>query len=218
MSEQANAGGFLTQLHGILGAISDFLWGPPLIVLILGIGLYLTLLLRGLQFIWLGQALYMGLVKRAERDGDGDISHFQALMTALSATVGTGNIVGVATAIMLGGPGAVFWMWMTGLVGMATKFSEAVLAVKYRYKDEKGNMLGGPMTYIAAIGPHWVWSMMAMAFALFAAIASFGIGNMVQAHSVADTLDGAFGLPRVWTGAVMAALTAAVILGGIKSI
>ncbi|MDH5508919.1 MAG: sodium:alanine symporter family protein [Nitrospinota bacterium] len=218
MDENAEAGGFLIQLQGTLDATSSFLWGPPLIVLILGVGLYLTFLLRGIQFTFLGQALYMGLVKRTERDGDGDISHFQALMTALSATVGTGNIVGVATAIMLGGPGAVFWMWMTGLVGMATKFSEAVLAVKYRYKDEKGNMLGGPMTYIAAIGPHPVWSWMAMAFALFAAIASFGIGNMVQAHSVADTLDGAFGLPRVWTGVGMAALTAMVILGGIKSI
>jgi len=216
MDSQDAGNGLLTDLQGILSAVSDFLWGPPLIVMLLGVGLYLTFLLRGLQFTWLGHALFMGLIQRKERDGDGDISHFQALMTALSATVGTGNIVGVATAIMLGGPGAVFWMWMTGLVGMATKFAEALLAVKYRYKDEKGNMVGGPMTYIVAIGPSPVWKWMAMAFALFAAIASFGIGNMVQSHSVADSLEGAFGLPRVWAGGVMAILTAAVILGGIK--
>lgn len=208
--------GALETLSGWLSWTSDFIWGPPLIILLLGVGLYLTILLRGLQFTWLWHALYMGLILRHEREGEGDISHFQALMTALSATVGVGNIAGVAAAIHLGGPGAVFWMWVTGLLGMATKYSEAVLAVKYRYKDERGNMVGGPMVYIRAIGPGKIWKWLAMAFALFAAIASFGIGNMAQAHSVADSLQGAFGLSRVGSGAVMAILTAAVILGGIK--
>ena len=210
------ANDFLKTLDSTLSAVSGFLWGPPLIVALLGVGLYLTILLRGMQFTWLGHAMYLAFVRRTERDGEGDISHFQALMTALSATVGVGNIAGVATAIHLGGPGAAFWMWMTGLVGMATKYAEAVLAVKYRHKDEKGNMLGGPMTYIRAIGPGAIWKWLAMAFALFAAIASFGIGNMAQAHSVADSLDGVFGVSRVWSGAVMAILTMAVILGGIK--
>ncbi|MDH4184701.1 MAG: alanine:cation symporter family protein, partial [Nitrospinota bacterium] len=145
--------GALETLSGWLSWTSDFIWGPPLIILLLGVGLYLTILLRGLQFTWLWHALYMGLILRHEREGEGDISHFQALMTALSATVGVGNIAGVAAAIHLGGPGAVFWMWVTGLLGMATKYSEAVLAVKYRYKDERGNMVGGPMVYIRAIGP-----------------------------------------------------------------
>jgi AGCS family alanine or glycine:cation symporter len=200
----------------ILNKIDSFVWGLPLIVILLGVGLYLTVALRGLQFTWLFPALYMALVKRTEKDGEGDISHFQALMTALSATVGTGNIAGVATAIAIGGPGAVFWMWVTGLLGMATKFAEALVAVKYRYRDENGNMVGGPMTYIAAIGPHPFWKILAGAFAVFAAIAAFGIGNMVQSNSVADALNTAFGAPKMITGVVLAVLTASVIIGGIK--
>lgn len=158
----------------------------------------------------------MAFVKRSEEDAEGDISHFQALMTALSATVGTGNIAGVATAIAIGGPGAVFWMWMTGLVGMATKYAEAVLAVKYRYKDEKGNMLGGPMVYIAAIGANPLWKFLAGAFAVFAAVAALGIGNMTQSNSVADALNATFGVPKLLSGVILAALTAIVILGGVK--
>lgn len=202
----------------ILNRINSYVWGLPLIILLLGVGLYLTIILRGLQFRLLFKALNLALIKRKEREGEGDISHFQALMTALSATVGTGNIAGVATAIAIGGPGAVFWMWITGLVGMATKFAEALVAVKYRYRDEKGGMIGGPMVYIAAIGDSPFWKYLASAFAVFACIASFGIGNMAQSNSVADALHSAFGAPKLATGIVLAILTAAVILGGIKSI
>jgi AGCS family alanine or glycine:cation symporter len=161
-------------------------------------------------------SLWLALVKRKEEtDEPGDISHFQALMTALSATVGTGNIAGVATAIAAGGPGALFWMWVTGLVGMATKYGEAVLAVKYRTTDENGTMSGGPMYYIAN-GLGWKW--LGFAFAIFASIAAFGIGNMVQSNSVADAVNATFHVPMWVTGIVLMILTALVILGGIKSI
>lgn len=200
----------------LLNAIDSFVWGVPLIVLLLGAGLYLTILLRGLQFTKLWYALWLGLIVRTEKTDEGDISHFQALMTALSATVGTGNIAGVATAIAIGGPGAVFWMWMTGLVGMATKYSEALLAVKYRYKDEQGHMVGGPMVYIKEIGKNPFWKFLAIAFAVFATVASFGIGNMTQSNSVADALNKTIGLPHLATGIILAIMTAAVILGGIK--
>lgn len=147
---QPNTGGFiLEQFENILNAIGGFVWGVPLLVLLVGTGIYLTISLKFLQFTKLFYALWLALVKRKETDDEpGDISHFQALMTAMSATVGTGNIAGVATAIAVGGPGAMFWMWVTGLVGMATKYAEAVLAVKYREVDENGNMSGGPMYYI----------------------------------------------------------------------
>jgi AGCS family alanine or glycine:cation symporter len=201
---------------GFLNAVDSFVWGLPLMTLLLGTGLYLTILLRGIQFTWLFPALYLALVKRTEGDAKGDISHFQALMTALSATVGVGNIAGVATAIALGGPGAVFWMWITGLLGMATKYAEAVLAVKYRYVDENGNMVGGPMVYICAIGDNPAWKALAVAFALFASLAAFGIGDMAQSNTVAEALESSFGVSRVTTGVTLAILTAAVILGGIK--
>ena len=200
----------------ILNAIDSFVWGVPLIVLLLGVGVYLTILLRGLQFTKLWYALWLGLFVRTEETDEGDISHFQALMTALSATVGTGNIAGVATAIAIGGPGAVFWMWMTGLVGMVTKYSEALLAVKYRYKDERGHMVGGPMVYIKEIGKNPFWKILAGAFAVFATIASFGIGNMTQSNSVAQALNATFGVSQAVTGVILAILTGAVILGGIK--
>ena len=130
--------------------VNGYIWGLPLIVLLLGTGLYLSFILRGIQFTALIPALYLALIKKNDpEETEGDISHFQALMTALAATVGVGNIAGVATAIAVGGPGAVFWMWITGLVGMATKYSEAVLAVKYRKKDANGAMIGGPMHYIS---------------------------------------------------------------------
>jgi AGCS family alanine or glycine:cation symporter len=200
----------------ILSDMSGFIWGLPLIILLLGTGVYLTILLRGIQFKALLPALYLALIKRKE-DGDapGDISHFQALMTALSATVGVGNIAGVATAIAVGGPGALFWMWVTGLLGMATKYSEAVLAVKYREVDKNGAMSGGPMYYISkGLGLKWL----GMLFAIFASIAAFGIGNMVQSNSVADALGQAFGIPFWVTGAVLCIATGLVIVGGIKSI
>jgi AGCS family alanine or glycine:cation symporter len=158
--------------------LGNFIWNWPLIILLVGTGLWLTILLCGLQFRSLFHTLYLALIKRRKfSDEPGDISHFQAMMTSLSATVGTGNIVGVATAIAAGGPGAMFWMWITGLVGMATKYSEAVLAVKYRTKDKYGTMSGGPMYYISK-GMGWKW--LGILFAIFASIAAFGIGNMVQ--------------------------------------
>ncbi len=197
---------------------SDFVWGPFLLIpLLLATGLFLTLRLRGLQFTQLWHSLWLALVVRKERGADGDISHFQALMTALAATVGTGNIVGVATAIALGGPGALFWMWMTGLVGMATKYSEALLSVRFRVPDGRGGQAGGPMYYLTN-GIPGIGRILGLLFALFAAFAAFGIGNMVQSNSVADALNESFGVSTWVSGLVMAAAAAAVILGGIRSI
>ena len=196
--------------------ISAFVWGPPMLILLVGTGFWLTIALRGIQFRKLWHSLYLALVKRKEKSaGPGEITHFQALMTALSATVGTGNIAGVATAIAAGGPGALFWMWVTGLVGMATKYSEAVLAVKYRKVDADGTMSGGPMYYISR-GIGWKW--LGALFAIFAALASFGIGNMVQSNSVADAVQSTFNVPTYVTGIILMILTAVVILGGIKNI
>jgi AGCS family alanine or glycine:cation symporter len=199
-----------------IDTIDGYVWGIPLIVLLVGTGVWLTIALQGIQIRRLGQALYLALVKRKE-DGDepGDITHFQALMTALSATVGTGNIAGVATAIALGGPGALFWMWITGLFGMATKYGEAILAVRYREQDKNGGMCGGPMYYISnGLGLKWLGGV----FAFFAAIAAFGIGNMVQSNSVADALQSTFNTPPWVTGITLMIVTAVVIIGGIKSI
>ncbi|WP_290918329.1 sodium:alanine symporter family protein [Halodesulfovibrio sp.] len=199
-----------------LEMIDGWVWGPVMLTLLVGTGLLLTIMLKGLQFRKLGYSLYLALIRRKDADADeGDISNFEALMTALSATVGTGNIAGVATAIAVGGPGALFWMWITGLVGMATKYGEAVLAVKYRVKDENGEMCGGPMYYIArGLG----WKGLGAVFAFFATIASFGIGNMVQSNSVALAVKDTFGIDPFIVGIVLAVLTALVVLGGIKSI
>lgn len=205
-----------SQIEALVGSIGAFAWGPPMLIFLVGTGFYLTIALKGVQFSKLGYSLWLALVKRKEETAEpGDITHFQALMTALSATVGTGNIAGVATAIAAGGPGALFWMWITGLVGMATKYSEAVLAVKYRTTDEAGTMSGGPMYYIAN-GLGWKW--LGFTFAVFASIAAFGIGNMVQSNSVADAVHATFHVPMYVTGLVLMVLTALVILGGIKSI
>jgi alanine or glycine:cation symporter, AGCS family len=204
----------------VIDTLSGIIWGPwVLIPLLLLTGLFLTIRLKGLQFVQLGHSLYLALIVRREKDAEGDISHFQALMTALAATVGTGNIVGVATAIALGGPGALFWMWMTGLVGMATKYSEAVLSVKYRITDEKGEQSGGPMYYLSrGITNPALGKTLGFLFALFAAVAAFGIGNMVQSNSLADAIQFSFGVPMWITGLVVSLLVASVILGGIKSI
>jgi AGCS family alanine or glycine:cation symporter len=199
----------------ILAAASDFVWGPPMLVFLVGTGIYLTILLRGLQFSQLWPSLKLALIVREEKGAQGDVSHFQALMTALAATVGTGNIAGVATAIAAGGPGALFWMWMTGLVGMATKYAEALLAVKYRIVDDRGEMAGGPMYYLErGLGRKWL----GVLFAALTTVAAFGIGNMVQSNSVAHALQETFGMPLVASGLVIAAATALVILGGIQSI
>jgi alanine or glycine:cation symporter, AGCS family len=208
----------MEQVSGFVTRASDFVWGPYLLIpLLLSTGLYLTLRLRGLQFTQLWHSLWLALVVRKEPGGTGDISHFEALMTALAATVGTGNIVGVATAIALGGPGALFWMWMTGLVGMATKYSEALLSVRFRVPDGRGGQAGGPMYYLTN-GVPGIGRMLGLAFALFASVAAFGIGNMVQSNSVAGALEAAYSVPTWVSGLVMAAGAAAVILGGIRSI
>jgi AGCS family alanine or glycine:cation symporter len=202
------------QLGVLLGDISGFVWGMPLILLLVGTGIFLTIRLRGLQVRQLGRALRIAF-SREDTRAAGDISHFKALMTALAATVGIGNIAGVATAIAAGGPGAVFWMWMTAFFGMATKYGEAILAVKYRVVDENGNMSGGPMYYLErGLGLRWL----GVLFAVFGSLAAFGIGNMAQANTVAHALESSFGVQPGSTGLVMAALTAAVILGGIKRI
>ncbi len=210
----------MSILTNIVNQISGIVWGPyVLIPLLLLTGLYLTVRLRGIQFRKLWYSLYLAFVVRKEKDAEGDISHFQALMTALAATVGTGNIVGVATAIAAGGPGALFWMWMTGLVGMATKYSEALLSVKYRVTDELGEQSGGPMYYLAeGIANRRLGKGLGWLFALFASIAAFGIGNMVQSNSVADALRQSFGVPTWGSGLILAIGAGAVILGGIKSI
>ncbi|HEX2223155.1 MAG TPA: sodium:alanine symporter family protein, partial [Thermoanaerobaculia bacterium] len=209
--------GWIDKAQEWVGTLSGWVWGWPLLILLVGTGFYLTFLLRGLQFRELKHSLWLALVKRKE-EGEGDISHFQALMTALAATVGTGNIAGVAGAIAIGGPGALFWMWMTGLVGMATKYAEAVLGVKYRVVDPRGEMAGGPMYYLSRGVGGTLGKSLGWIFALFAAIAAFGIGNMVQSNSVGDALRSSFGVPPIWTGVVIAVLSALVILGGIKSI
>ena len=210
----------LDQLQAILNAINSFVWGPFLLIpLLLLTGLYLTFRLRGLQFRILGHALWLAFFRRKEGGAaTGDVSHYQALATAMAATVGVGNIAGVATAIGIGGPGALFWMWMTGLVGMATKYSEALLAVKYRRTDARGEQSGGPMYYLTyGIGGSWGRGL-GVAFAIFGAIAAFGIGNMVQANTAAMQLQATWDIAPGLSGGVMAVATAAVILGGIKSI
>jgi len=195
-------------------ALNGLVWGPPMLVLILGTGLYLTIGLRVMPLRHIGHGFRM-LWRGRAGTGEGDITPFNALMTSLSATVGTGNIAGVGTAIAIGGPGALFWMWCTALVGMATKYSEAVLAVKYREVDEKGIHVGGPMYYIRnGLGHKWTW--LAVAFAIFGALAGFGIGNMVQANSVADVLETDFAVPTWTTGLVMALLVGLVLIGGIR--
>jgi alanine or glycine:cation symporter, AGCS family len=202
----------------VVSTLSGLIWGWPLLILLVGTGLYLTILLRGLQFRELGRSLYLALIKRREVGAEGDISHFQALMTALAATVGTGNIAGVATAIAAGGPGALFWMWITGLVGMATKYAEAVLGVRYRITDPRGEMNGGPHYYLSRGLGGPLGRTLGWLFALFAAIAAFGIGNMVQSNSVADALRSSFDIDPLVTGIVIAVCAAMVILGGIRSI
>ncbi|MDA5095358.1 sodium:alanine symporter family protein [Aliiroseovarius sp. KMU-50] len=206
----------MEALNNIVGAINGVVWGPLMLVLILGVGFLLQVMLKFMPIRKVGMGFKM-LFKGREAQGEGQISPFNALMTSLSATIGTGNIAGVATAVFLGGPGALFWMWMTALVGMATKYAEAVCAVKFRETDELGNFVGGPMYYIKnGLDSKWYW--LAPAFALFGAIAAFGIGNGVQANGVAQVLDSNFGVNTSVTGVVLMVLTAAVILGGITRI
>ena len=200
-------------MNNFFAAFAQLMWGPWLLVLLLGTGFWLTIRLRGIQFRSLFYALRLTFSK--ERQGQGDISHFSSLMTALAATVGIGNIAGVSTAIALGGPGAIFWMWVTGLVGMATKYSEGFLAVKFRRVNDKGEISGGPMYYLEE-GLQNKW--LAMCFAAFGACAAFGIGNMVQANTTATAVKESIGLNSVTIGMLLAILTGMVVIGGIKRI
>lgn len=209
----------MDQLQSILDSIGAFVWGPWLLIpLLLGTGIVLTVRLRFLQLRKLGPALNLGLIRRADDTEGGDISQFQALTTALAATVGVGNIVGVATAIAIGGPGALFWMWVTGLLGMASKYAEAFLGVRFRTTDARGEKSGGPQYYLqrGIKGPFGKF--LALWFAIFAVIASFGIGNMTQGNAVAAQMAGTFDIPHWVTAIVLTVITGIVLIGGISSI
>jgi AGCS family alanine or glycine:cation symporter len=199
-----------------IDAINGLVWGPIMLTLLLGTGIFLTIGLRGMTITRIPYA-FKQLLKGRKASGEGEISPFNALMTALSSTVGTGNIAGVATAIGIGGPGALFWMWCTALVGMATKYAEAVLAVNYRETDAAGKKVGGPMYYIKnGLGKRW--KPLAFLFALFGALAGFGLANTVQSNTVSQVLFNNFQIPTVASGLVMALLVALVLLGGIQRI
>ncbi len=200
----------------VIQTVNSWAWGPVMLILLLGTGIYLSAGLRLLTVRRIPTAFVM-LFKGRHSQGEGEISPFSALMTSLSATIGTGNIAGVATAIVLGGPGALFWMWITALVGMATKYAEAVLAVHFREKDENGNFSGGPMYYIKN-GLHKRWHWLGFLFALFGSLAGFGLANTVQSNSVSQVLHKAFDIPQLATGLVLMVLVGAVILGGIRRI
>jgi AGCS family alanine or glycine:cation symporter len=203
-------------MNDIIQTINSWAWGPVMLVLLLGTGLFLSL---GLRFFTVRRipAAFALLFKGRAGQGKGEISPFSALMTSLSATIGTGNIAGVATALVLGGPGALFWMWITALVGMGTKYAEAVLAVHYRETDANGNYSGGPMYYIKN-GLHKRWHWLGFLFALFGSLAGFGLANTVQSNSVSQVLLKSFDIPQLATGLVLMVLVGAVVLGGIKRI
>lgn len=197
-----------------LQTLYQIVCGPLLIFTLFGVGLYLTFLLRGIQFRYIGTAFKLAFGKQ-EKEAQGDISHFQSLMLALAATIGTGNIAGVAMALLIGGAGSIFWMWVTAIIGMSLKFSEALLAVKYRSVDHRGEMAGGPMYFIErGLGYKWL----AIAFAVFGLLVALGGGNMVQGNSVAGVMESVFLIPPMWTGIILAILTGVTILGGIQSI
>ncbi|WP_180028699.1 sodium:alanine symporter family protein [Acinetobacter sp. YH16032] len=207
----------MQEIQSTMETLSGLVWGPYMLVLIVGTGVFLTFRLLFWQFRMLPLAFKQVFGKHPEKKDSGDISQFASLMTALSATIGTGNIAGVATACVLGGPGAVFWMWMTAFFGMATKYGEGVLAVKYRVKNEKGEMSGGPMYYIErGLGAKWKW--LAVLFALFGTLASFGIGSSVQSNTVALAVENSLGISTLTTAIIITIFSALVILGGIKSI
>jgi AGCS family alanine or glycine:cation symporter len=207
----------METITNLVGQINGIVWGPLMLVIILGTGVFLQAGLKLVPIRRLGFGFALLWKGRDKGSREGEISPFDALMTSLSATIGTGNIAGVATAIFLGGPGALFWMWVTAIVGMATKYAEAVLAVRFREVDELGNHVGGPMYYIKnGLGKKWTW--LAVTFAVFGAIAGFGIGNTVQSNSVASVMTENFGISPIVTGIILFVLTGAVILGGIKRI
>lgn len=214
----------------INGAINDVVWGIPMLILLIGAGLFLTLRTKGVQFSHFGHAMKntFGSIFKKQKAGKGAVTPFQAVTTALAATVGTGNVAGITTAIVLGGPGSVFWVWISALIGMCTKFSEVVLAIKFRERNEKGDWVGGPMYYIKnGLGKNWKW--LAVIFCIFAALASFGIGNAVQVGNIIDSINTAIqsfvpsaeaykSTINLVIGIVIAIIVALVVLGGIKRI
>lgn len=204
----------MEQLDQFLSQLKDWIWGAPLLLLLLGTGIYLTFLLKGVQFRYLGYA-FKQVVAKQQEDSKGDISHFEALMTSLAGAIGTGTIVGVATSVTVGGLGAIFWMWVTAIIGMATKYAESLLAVKYRNLDARGEMSGGPMQYIAkGLG----WRKMASLFAGLGVIAALSTGNLVQANSIAEAVHHVWAIEPWVTGLALCVFTGVVILGGVKSI
>lgn len=207
----------MEMIMKINGIINGIVWGPPILILIVGTGIYFTVRTNAFSIVKLGYVLKNTLMKMfsKENKGEGEVSAFQAVSTALAATVGTGNIAGVATAIAIGGPGAIFWMWFAAAVGMTTKFAEVVLAVHYRQSTPDGRYMGGPMYYITH-GLKQPW--LAKLFAFFGALAAFGIGNMVQSNSIAEALNVTFGLPKLGVGIFCAIFAAVVVVGGIKRI
>ncbi|NOL48658.1 alanine/glycine:cation symporter family protein [Pelistega europaea] len=206
----------MEEINELVNIVNGWVWGPYMLVFLVGTGVYLTLRLVFIQVRLLPYALRQAFGKHEDGDDhEGDVSHFGALMTALSATIGTGNIAGVATAVVLGGPGAVFWMWASAFFGMATKYAEGILAVKYRVTNSKGEMSGGPMYYLER-GCNLKW--LAIAFAVFGTVASFGIGSSVQSNSVAGALHASLNVEPWITGVVLTIFTGLVVLGGIKGI
>ena len=211
----------MERVNEIVEAIDKFVWGPVMLVLLVGTGIFLTIRLRFLPWRNLGYALHSVLSKeaRTKKRGTGDVSPFSALMTALAATIGTGNIIGVATAMFSGGPGALVWMWISACFGLTSKFSECMLAIKYREVNEKGEMSGGPMyTMKNAFKNKTFGKTLGFLFALFSVLASFGIGNMTQANSISGSVQETFGLPTWVTGIILTVLALMIILGGITSI
>ncbi len=201
----------------LIQALRNIIWSTPMLLFLLGTGAYLTWLLRGLQFryLWWGLKQAFTPAKSSEEASGGDISRFEALMMSLAGAIGTGNIVGVATAIATGGLGAIFWMWVMAVFGMAIKYAEAVLAVRYRIVDDWGEMSGGPMHYIEK-GLGWRW--LGMIYAACACLAVIGAGNLVQINSIGDVVFEMWSIPPIWTGVVLAAITSVVLVGGVKSI
>lgn len=204
----------MEQIDSLLETLRNAVWGIPLLTLLLGTGIYLTFILKGVQFRYLGYAIKQVFAKQ-RAGSDGDISHFEALMTSLAGAIGTGTIVGVATAVTIGGLGALFWMWVTAFFGMATKYAESLLAVKFRELDARGEMIGGPMQYIER-GLGWKW--MAALFAILGAGAAVGTGNLVQVNSIAEAVNLTWTMNPWVTGVILALLTGLVIMGGVKSI
>lgn len=205
----------MLRLQTMIDQLNGLIWGPPLLILLIVVGIYLSFKTRGVQFRYLLYAHKLAFTPSQNEGAPGDITHFQALMTALAATIGIGSITGVATAIAIGGLGSLFWMWVAAVIGMATKYGEAILAIKYRIMDEKGEMCGGPMYYLRKGLNSRV---LAASFAIFGAITALGTGNLVQSNSVAAALDNLVGLPPWISGLMLMVVVGVALIGGIKSI